>query len=165
MSDQPVAIETLPEPHAVPETEITLPLIEEIYRGDCPSLSGRSCLTYAFGRHADQQALLFRLVANSGSGMFSGTWIGVAGIEALITHQLELTSKSFQSLYQGKSINSSGFLMAVLKDLGVIRPNVDNSRLHEHVPGQRLEEVVMARIEQGNGAVPSQPSRRKAKGG
>ena len=43
--------------------------IESIYQGECPSVSGRSILTYAIGRHAKDATLHLRIVSNSGGGM------------------------------------------------------------------------------------------------
>jgi hypothetical protein len=58
----------------------------------------------------------------------------------------ELTAKSFHALHPGKSINTGGFVMAVLKDLGLIRANEENTRLHEHVPATTFEKVAMVRM-------------------
>lgn len=161
--DAPVTdLETPDLDTPAPEMEPPVIPIEVCYEGEAPSISGRSVLTYAFGRHQENGSLHFRLVANSGSGMFSNAWVKVADIEALIANQIELTSKSFQSIYKGKSINSGGFLMAVLKDLGVIRPCVGNTRLHEHVPDQHIEEIIEARLSEVTPA--AQTKRRKQKG-
>ena len=74
----------------------------------------------------------------------------------------ELTAKSFQALHEGRSINTGGFIAAVLKDLGLIRANEENTRLHEHVPTTTFDQVAMARI--GVSSTPK-PGRRKAKEG
>ena len=40
--------------------------------------------------------------------------------------------------------------MAAFKSLGLIRTNAENTRLHEHVPTETFEKVVMARIGQAS---------------
>ena len=138
-------VETQPEPDP----------IEVIYQGECESLSGRSTLTYAVGRHPDG-TLHFRLVTNSGGGMFCDEWIEAKAIDAVVIGGIELTSTSFQKLKPGRSTNTAGFVMAAIKSLGLIRTNGENTRHQEHVPTETLEKVVMARI----GAATAKPHRR-----
>ena len=139
MLDSETLPETLPEPDP----------IEVIYQGDCPSLSERSTITYAIGRHPDG-SLHLRLVGNSGGGMFCPDWITGADIDAVVVGHTELTSRSFQVLKPGRSTNTAGFVMAAIKSLGLIRTKAENTRLHEHVPTETLEKVVMARIGQAS---------------
>ena len=150
--------ETLP---ASPETQSETDPIEVIYQGDCPSLSERSTLTYAVGRHPDG-TLHLRITDNSGKGMWCDELIPGSDIDAVVVGGAELTSRSFQVLKPGRSTNTAGFVMAAVKSLGLIRSNAENTRLHEHVPTETFEKVVMARIGQASGASP-QKSRRKAK--
>ena len=144
------------------ETTIEVNPITPIHEGECPSLSGRSILTYAIGRHAEDATLHLRIVRNSGGGMSCTDWAESSRIEGIVKGGPELTAKSFQSLHPGKSINTGGFLMAVLKDLGFIRPNAENTRLHEHIPTTTFEQIAMARIEEPM-EQKLKPSRRKAK--
>lgn len=131
--------------------------IEVLHQGECPSLSGRSVLTYAVGRHLDG-TLHFRLVSNDGGGMFCDEWIPAEDIDAIVVGATELTSAAFQALKPGRSTNTAGFSMAAFKSLGLIRTNAENTRLHEHVPTETFEKVVMARM--GQASAP-QKSRRK----
>ena len=144
------------------ETTIEVNPITPIYEGECPSLSNRSTLTYAIGRHAIDATLHLRIVRNSGGGMSCTDWAESSRIEAIVKGGLELTAKSFQVLHPGKSINTGGFLMAVLKDIGFIRANAENTRLHEHVPTTTFAQIAMARIGEPMEQKPK-PSRRKAK--
>lgn len=141
--------ETLPEAQPEPDP------IEIIYQGDCPSLSERSTISYSIGRHPDG-SLHLRLAGNSGGGMFCDEYVPGAEIDAVVVGRTELTSRSFQVLKPGRSTNTAGFVMAAVKSLGLIRANAENSRLHEHVPTETFEKVVMARIGQA-----SKPGRRK----
>ena len=128
------------------ETEVTeteLSPIQEIYTGECPSLSGLSTLTYAIGRHPEDQSLHLRIVANSGGGMFCDEWASGADIDTLVQSNLVLISRSMCELHAGRSINTGGFVLAILKHLGMVKVNAENSRHHEMVPGTTFEQVAL----------------------
>ena len=144
------------------ETEVDP--IEVIYQGECPSISGRSTLTYAIGRHSEDGKLHLAITGNSGGGMWCRDWASASAIQDVVLGEGELTAKSFHFLHPGKSINSQGFVLASLKDLGFIRPNAENTRLHEHIPTTTFEQLVMAHIGVSQEPAPK-PGRRKAKGG
>lgn len=131
--------ETQPEPDP----------IEVIYQGECESLSGRSTLTYAIGRHPDG-TLHLRITDNTGGGMYCDEWIPGTEIDAVVIGHTELTSRSFQVLKPGRSTNTAGFVMAAIKSLGLIKTNDENTRLQTHVITETLEKVVMARLGQAS---------------
>lgn len=143
--------------------------IEAIYTGECLSVSGRSTLTYEVGRHSTENTLHLSIAENTGKGMWCADWASAEAIEKIVKGAHELTAKSFHALHPGKSINTGGFVLAALRDLGLIRPNELNTRHHEHVPMATFEQVVMARMkaEEGGGAAEPAPktSRRKSKEG
>lgn len=141
--------ETVTNESTSPETQPEPDPIEVLHQGECPSLSGRSVLTYAIGRHPDG-TLHFRLVSNDGGGMFCDEWIPAEDIDAIVIGATELTSAAFQALKPGRSTNTAGFSMAAFKSLGLIRTNAENTRLHEHVPTETFEKVVMARMGQAS---------------
>jgi hypothetical protein len=146
------------------ETETEVDHIESIYHGDCQSLSGRSVLTYALGRHTVDGSLHLSITGNSGGGMWSKEPVAGSRIQDVVLGESGLTAKSFHVLHAGRSINTGGFILAALKDLGLIRANIENTRLHEHIPTTTFEQVVMARIGAASGQV-VKPPRRKAKEG
>jgi hypothetical protein len=160
-------IQAEPSASVVPDTSGETPSevdpIEEQFTGDCLSISGRSTLTYAVGRHQDTGELHLRIVDNSGKGMWFNGWASASAIDAIVKGATELTAKSFHSLHPGKSINTGGFVLAVLKDLGLIRANEENTRLHEHVPATTFEKVAMVRMGQPLEPAPAKPSKRKGK--
>lgn len=131
------------------ETEPEPEPIEVIYQGECESLSGRSTLTYAIGRHPDG-TLHLRITDNTGGGMYCDEWIPGTEIDAVVVGQTELTSRSFQVLKPGRSTNTAGFVMAAMKSLGLIKTNDENTRLQTHVITETLEKVVMARLGQAS---------------
>lgn len=146
------------------EMAIEVDPIEVIHQGECLSLSGRSTLTYAIGRHAEDGTLQLAITGNSGGGMWCRDWCSASAIQDVVLGEAGLTSKSFHVLHQGKSINTGGFIVAALKDLGLIRANEENTRLHEHVPMTTFEKVAMARIAQSL-EQEAKPGRRKSKEG
>ena len=128
------------------ETEVTeaeLSPIQAIYTGECPSLSGQSTLTYAIGRHPEDQSLHLRIVANSGGGMFCDEWASGSAIDALVQSSTVLISRSMCELHAGRSINTGGFVLSVLKHLGLVRVNSENSRHHEMIPDTAFEQVAL----------------------
>lgn len=134
------------------ETEVTeteLSPIETIHTGECPSLSGQSTLTYAIGRHPEDQSLHLRIVTNTGGGMFCEDWSSGEAIDALVQSSTVLISRSMCELHAGRSINTGGFVLSVLKHLGLVRVNTENSRHHEMVPGTTFEQVALEAMGQG----------------
>ena len=82
--------------------------------GHCPSISGKSTLTYHIGCNDDGD-IHIRIHANSAAGMFSQEWVAWSAIEdTLNSHVTGFTSAAFRGLIQGKSQNNAGFLLAVL---------------------------------------------------
>ena len=142
----------------------TIDPIEVIHTGECLSVSGRSTLEFQVGRSKEDGTLHLRISDNSGKGMWCKDWCSASAIQDVVLGEGELTAKSFQVLYLGKSINTGGFVMAVLKDLGLIRANEENTRLHEHVPTTTFEKVAMARMGQSM-EQKEKPARRKSKEG
>ena len=144
------------------ETEVDP--IEVIYQGECPSISGRSTLTYAIGRHSEDGKLHLAITGNSGGGMWCQDWASASAIQEVMLGEGDLTAKSFHPLHAGRSINTAGFILAALKELGAIRGKEENTRLHEHIPTTTFEQLVMAHIGVSEEPAPK-PGRRKVKGG
>lgn len=131
-----------PAPGSIPVVTGDDDQIRVLKTNSCPSLTGRSTLGYQLGCKGESQ-LYLRLVSNTGSGFFSKEWIQCSLIEQLITGATELTSTSFKTLFPNKSVNTGGFVMAVIKALGLIQTNVDNSRWHEHTKEITFEQVAI----------------------
>lgn len=146
------------------EMPIEVDPIEKIYEGQCESLSARSVISFAIGRHAEDGTLHLAITGNSGGGMWCKDWASASSIQDVVLGEAGLTSKSFHQIHEGRSINTGGFILAAVKDIGLIRANEENTRLHEHVPPTTFEQVVMARIAQSL-EQEAKPSRRKSKEG
>ena len=86
-----------------------------------PSSSGKATLTYHIGCTTDKD-IQFRVIANTGGGLFSPEWISLSAIKPVFEQApFPLTSFPLINLYQGKSTNTPAFLMAVLKSEGLVR--------------------------------------------
>jgi hypothetical protein len=134
----------LENPDVSPESPSENPdaLIRVLKNGNCPSLTARSTLGYQLGLK-DESELYLKLVSNTGSGFFSKEWVACSVIEQLINGSAELTSTSFKALFPNKSVNTGGFVMAVIKALGLIQTNPQNSRWHQQVPEMTFEQVAI----------------------
>jgi len=86
----------------------------------CPSMSGRSNLTYQIGSKGEEVCI--RLVENSAGGIFHKDWISLAQVEAVLSSaESPFTSTALYDLFRGKSINTAAFILAVLLKEGLIQ--------------------------------------------
>lgn len=109
--------------------EVALPEIRIIKTGTCQTLSGKSTLTYDIGSNP-QGSILFRVTTNSGGGYFNQEWVSLADIQKVIEKAEYITSFSLRQLYAGKSTNSPGFLLAVIKALGLVKLKGEKERVY-----------------------------------
>ncbi|MES2502295.1 MAG: hypothetical protein V4545_06785 [Pseudomonadota bacterium] len=87
----------------------------------CPTCSGKATLTYNFGSNEDKQVYI-RITANSGGGFFSEEWVALLDIQTAIdAAPFPVTSFPLTKLFIGKSVNTPGFLLAVLKHEGLVK--------------------------------------------
>lgn len=107
----------------------TTPKVRIVKFCTCPSLSGRSELTYHIG--CVGEAIQLRVYQNSGKGYFNQEWIPFINITEVLEHQDQITAPSLRSVFVGKSVNTAGFFLAVLKDLGVIEISQENRRCYK----------------------------------
>ena len=92
-----------------------------LHSSECPSLSMRSRLSYELGQDASQQ-LHVRVTGNSGQGYVKPQWVALSAIEMLIREEERFTRAAVLELFRGTSINGAGFVLAVLREEGVIAP-------------------------------------------
>ena len=98
-----------------PDTGINIVKVDS-----CPSLTGKSTLTYHIGLNADE--IQIRVHANTGGGYFSKEWIAFNVIQETLAKQSKpFSSMLLKPLFNGKSSNTPAFLLAALKHLGVIK--------------------------------------------
>lgn len=100
----------------------------------CPTCSGKAQLTYHFGCTKDNQVHI-RILENSGGGFFSEEWISLeATLTALDKAPHPITAVPFINLFIGKSVNTPGFLLAVLKHEGLVKLLEGKVRGYEKLP-------------------------------
>lgn len=90
----------------------------------CPSLSGRSQLTYQVAVN-EAGAIHFRLWGNTAAGMFSNTWFPMVEVSKLLSVPDGITSTALQPLWESTSRNNAGFTLALLQGEGLIEKSLD----------------------------------------
>lgn len=94
--------------------------ISIIKQAICPSLSGRSKLTYSIGKTRESNPLI-RIEKNSGTGNFNRHWINLDSIQALIkTTDKPFSWSALSPLFKHQSVNTAGFIMAALVKEGLV---------------------------------------------
>lgn len=92
--------------------------IKVIRTASTNSLSGKSTISYEIGTRGDQQYI--RLTGNSAGGLFCKEWILLSDVQQLLKGVALPTSKTLQPLYEGRSSNSPGFLLACAIQEGLV---------------------------------------------
>lgn len=114
-------IETTTEP---------LETVRILQTATCPSLSCKSTLTYNIGSD-DMSVIQIQVIANDGGGFWNDDWVPLPAIEAVLADSVDISSATLRNIYPMKSTNSPGFLLGVLKNLGLVQPSKTNPRCYE----------------------------------
>ena len=113
------------------------PTLRILKSGTCPSLSGKSKLSYEFaaGPTSDLQV---RIARNTGGGYFSDQWVKWERLQGVLDKNgaKPITCHTLGPLFKGQSVNTPGFLLAVLKHEGLVRPSEEQPRCYERVDGK-----------------------------
>ncbi len=149
-----------PEPD-VPQASVRILKVEA-----CPSVSGRSLRTYHLGwclpfagvdgvgdECTGTGELVLRLYRNTAKGMFCKDWLRWCDVDALLETGAGITSGLLQRLYEGRSANSGGFLLAVLKHEGLVQSQPESLRTHERLDDAALVRRVQDLVSSGVGKV------------
>lgn len=129
------------------------PSIRIIKVATCPSLSGKSTLTYHIGCNA-QSDILLRVVDNTGGGFFSKEWVSLNAIfQAFDGKAVDkpIISLLLYPLFQGKSLNTPAFLLAVLKQEGLVIPLEDHPKHYERLPSDvfnsQIQQLIQSKVD------------------
>ena len=115
--------------------------MKDLKTSECPSLSGSSILTYKIGCNDDKDIYLC-LTGNTGKGIFNKDWISLEEIDSLLAAEKgPITSGSLKELFDGKSSNSAGFVLAVLLAEGLLKISPGN-RHYERVDQKEYEKII-----------------------
>jgi hypothetical protein len=128
----------------------------------CETLTRKSKLTYQIGTLPDGEVYL-RIHKNSGNGFFSNEWVSIADIQKTIGDipaGKPVTAIVLCELFEGRSVNSPGFLLAVLVQEKLLIPMQGKKRSDEPVsPEEFRERVQQMMAVKGK---PKAPPRKKA---
>jgi hypothetical protein len=89
---------------------------------------------------------MLRIARNSGGGMFCKEWASIELIDAVLDKADPVTARTFNEVHPGRSINTGGFILAILKDLGVVKSKDDNTRHQERVGGTTVLKALAGRL-------------------
>ena len=121
----------------------------------CPSLSGKSKLTYQIG-YDDKVGIQFQITANSAAGAFNQDWFSLKAIEAAldkVPRGEPVTAASFMSLFRNMSTNTPFFIFAALEHEGLVVTSKTKKRCYDRVDSADFRAAMQTLIE---GRVPSQ---------
>lgn len=143
------------------------PPIQVLKEATCSTLSGtdKAQLTYQI-LSDDAGNIYIKVTGNTGGGFWASENTPYAAINELISNIGEdekLTAWNLQKLFVGKSSNSPGYLLGVLRAIGLVEPLPGKKRLHVACdPAAFLADV--QRLKAGGGMPTKKPARRpKAK--
>ena len=130
--------------------------------GTCDTLTKKSKLSYHVGTPPDGE-VYFRIHKNSGNGFFSNEWIALADIRKVLSKipvGKPVTAIMLNDLFTGKSVNTPGFLLAVLAHEKLLIPMQGKKRSHEPCDPEKIMEWTN-QLGTGKGK-PKSPTRKKA---
>ena len=131
--------------------------------GTCDTLTKKSKLTYQTGILPDGE-VYFRIHKNSGNGFFSREWVAIADIRKTLGKVpvgKPVTAIMLNDLFTGKSVNTPGFLLAVLVQEKLLIPMQGKKRSHEPVDPEAIAEWVK-RLRSGNSKPRKTPPKKSA---
>ena len=133
------------------KAEVTPSSIRILKIVTCPSISGKSKLVYHIGCTADS-AIKFRVVSNDGGGYHSDEWVALAAVQqvfAKLPAEAPITSFLLTPIFEGKSVNSPAFLLAVLKSEGLVQPHKEKRRCYASTDAKGFVAEVQGLIASG----------------
>ncbi len=114
-------------------------IMRTIKTGYCPSLSGRTTLTYHIGWLEGK--IYFRLHENSSGGLFSKEWVSLERL--CIEEGKPISATAIQSLFNSKSANTGGFVLSVLLSEGLVKPIEAKKRSYLCCDPTTFKETIM----------------------
>lgn len=139
------------------------PSLRVIKKGACPSRSEKSTLTYAIACNSDKEIFL-QVTSNSGGGLFSQEWVSFTNIEKALASGPDInriTSYCLGSLFNGKSVNTPAFLLAVLVAENLLKPLPRCKRVHELCNSEdflaRMEKLMATKVNLPDESAKSKP--------
>ena len=116
-------------------TKPILPTVRILKAGSCPTVTAKSTLGYHIGCTTDS-VIQFSVISNSAPGRFNRDWVPLTRILDIfdkIPASEPITSFVLSPIFRGKSANSAPFLMAVLKNEGLVCTSKTKQRCYDRV--------------------------------
>ena len=114
----------------------------------CPSVSGKSTLTYHIIGCTPDGEIQLRVYANTAAGFFSNEYLPLTAVDkALNKSGSHFTSFALQPLFRGKSQNYTDFLLAVLLKEGLVAIATDKKRCYGESDAGRFNTEIKALID------------------
>ena len=118
--------------------------MKDLKTSECPSLSGSSILTYQIACNNDNEVHV-ALTGNTGKGIFNKDWISLEEIDSLLAAEKgAITSGSLKELFDGKSSNSAGFVLAVILSEGLLKISSNNERHYERIDQKEYRKIIQS---------------------
>ena len=121
--------------------KIEEPALKIVSTSKCQTISGKSTLTYNVGVD-DEGRSCIRVYSNTGGGFFSNEWISLEHITSVLNDvpvDHPITSMDLFPLFKGKSVNTPGYLMAVLFNEKLLSPFKDTKRQFVYTGAETLK--------------------------
>ncbi len=137
--------------------------VRVLKNGTCPTLSGKSTLTYKVGC-TDASEIMLRITGNTNPGYFNNEWVKYSDVQALLAKQDQgkgITSFTLVPLFRGKSTNSPSFLFAVLKQEGLVKLSESKKRCYDRCSDAAFLASIKKLID-GKGTATDQAPKTKA---
>lgn len=131
------------------------PSVRILKTATCPSLSGKSKLTYQIG-YDEKAGIEFKITDNSASGAFNQEWFSLKAIEASLDKAPKgepVTASNFMSLFRKMSSNTPFFIFAAMLHEGLFKSSKEHKRCYDRVDTADFLAEIQPLIE---GKVPAQ---------
>lgn len=104
----------------------------------CSSLSGRTNISYHVGCSGTND-VCFRIWNTSGKGVFSKEWVSASDIQKVLSQHDLLAAPSLLPVFKvGRSVNTAGYLLAVLKQEGLVVLSEDTPHKYLRVKSEKF---------------------------
>jgi hypothetical protein len=112
------------------------------------TLTRKSKLTYQIGTLPDGEVYV-RIYKNSGNGFFSNEWVSLQDIQKTIGGMpagKPVTAIVLSDLFEGRSVNTPGFMLSALVEETLLVPMQGRKRSHEPVSPEEFRERIQPMV-------------------
>lgn len=115
-----------------------------IHKGDCEKIEGDGYIEYEVYEWKGSYQLC--ITGNTKAGTNNRDWRSAKKIDDAVTGRSDLTGTFLNKELNYKSLNTGGFILAALKDLGLVVKA--GYKKYEHVPQSSFKSVVDQKIKE-----------------